>query len=44
MSGRTGDDRGPRHACAGTGQAAACTQPAVAGWRDERGGRSGRSR
>jgi hypothetical protein len=31
MSGKTGDDRGPRHVCAGIGQAAACSQLAVAG-------------
>jgi hypothetical protein len=40
MSGKTGDDRRPRHACAGTGQAA-CIQLAEAAWR---GGRDGGSR
>jgi hypothetical protein len=44
MSGKTGDDRGPRHVCAGIGEAAACIQLAVAAWRDERGERDGGSR
>jgi hypothetical protein len=43
MSGKTGDDRGPQHACARTSQAAACIQIAVAGCH-ERGERDGRSR
>jgi hypothetical protein len=44
MSGKTGDDRGPRHESAGIGQAAACIQFAVTARRGGRGGRGGGSR
>jgi hypothetical protein len=44
MSGKTGDDRGPRQVRAGIGQAAACIRLAGAAWRDERGERDGGSR
>jgi hypothetical protein len=44
MSGKTGDDQGPRHARAGIGQAAARIPLTVAEWRGEGGERSGRPR